>query len=119
MATILFADDDQALRDLARRALESDGHHVVVVPDGGEALQVMKSDTPPDVLVSDVDMPVMDGITLAQQALAAKPDLRVLMISGMTDRLEGIGSLPTQALATLDKPFSLEALREAVAKLLG
>ena len=118
MARILIADDDQALRDLIQRALQSDGHTVDVVGDGGEALARLDSGAVPDVLVADIDMPVVDGISLAQQALTKKPDLRVLMISGMVERLEAAKALPANRLATLQKPFTLEAARAEIAALL-
>jgi len=119
MADILIADDDEALRALVERTLHSDGHSVRVVGDGGEALERFQSGAAPNVLIADIDMPVIDGITLAGQALGLQPQLRILMISGMTERLEAANALATKNLATLQKPFTLEALRAELGKLLG
>lgn len=119
MANILIADDDQTLSELVQRTMQADGHNTEVVGDGGEALVKLKSSTAIDVLIADIDMPVMDGIALASEVLIAEPDLRVLMISGMTERLEAAKVLPGKNLATLQKPFTLEALRAEIQKLLG
>ena len=71
MARILLADDDTATRDLVRRALEADGHSVHVTQDGSEALEAVEGSGAQkfDVLVSDVEMPLLDGVALAQRAL--------------------------------------------------
>ncbi|MCH9764373.1 MAG: response regulator, partial [Alphaproteobacteria bacterium] len=114
MAHILVADDDTTLRDLVQRALESDGHAIDVVGDGSAALGHIQSGAAIDVLVADIDMPVIDGISLAKQALAVVPALRILMISGMTERLEAAKDIPAQKLAVLQKPFTLEAVRAEV-----
>ncbi len=69
MAQILLADDDAATRDLVKRALEGDGHTVTLTQDGTEALdQVKEGGLKFDLLVSDVDMPTIDGIALAEHA---------------------------------------------------
>ncbi len=119
MADILIADDDEALRALVERTLLSEGHSVQVVGDGGEALERFQSGALPDVLIADIDMPVIDGIALAGQALSMQPQLRILMISGMTERLEAAATISAVHLATLQKPFTLEALRDELGKLLG
>ncbi len=119
MAEILIADDDETLRALIERTLLADGHSVIAVGDGGEALERFQSGPMPDVLIADIDMPVIDGIALARQALSKQPQLRILMISGMTERLEAAGTIATTHLATLQKPFKLEALRAELTKLMG
>lgn len=119
MADILIADDDDALRKLMDRTLSGDGHNVTVVNDGGEAMERFQSGASPDVLIADIDMPIVDGITLAKQALQNKPQLRILMISGMTERLEAADALAASHLEILQKPFTLEALRASLAKLMA
>ena len=89
MARILLADDDAATRDLVRRALEADGHSVQVTQDGSEALECVEGSGAQkfDVLVSDVEMPLLDGVALAQRALK-QPNLRVLLMSGFAEQLD-------------------------------
>lgn len=120
MARILLADDDEATRDLVKRALEADGHHVELTQDGTEALERLTAapDTL-DVLVSDVHMPGLDGIDLAKRAIAAAPGIRLLLMSGFAEELERARALPSDRLAVLIKPFTLEQIRQAVRNLLG
>jgi CheY-like chemotaxis protein len=120
MAQILLADDDRATRDLVRRALEADGHKVTVTQDGGEALeQVKEGGLKFDLLVSDVEMPMIDGVALAERAFPLQPGLRVLLMSGFADQLDRAKDLIGPHVAVLSKPFTLEQVRDAVRKLLS
>ena len=79
----------RSTRDLVRRALEADGHSVVVTQDGSEALERLKqAGAAFDVLVSDVEMPLLDGVTLAERAFALQPKVRVLLMSGFAEQLD-------------------------------
>lgn len=120
MAHILLADDDQATRDLVRRALESDGHKVDLTQDGTEALETLTSDAGKfDVLVSDVHMPGLDGIALARRAIESRPDLKLLLMSGFAEELERAEALKSPNLGVIIKPFTLEQVRAAVRALLA
>jgi CheY-like chemotaxis protein len=120
MARILLADDDAATRELVKRALESDGHSVHVTQDGSEALDCVEGAGSQqfDVLVTDVEMPLLDGISLAQRALK-QPSLRVLLMSGFAEQLDKAKALKSSNVAVLSKPFTLEDMRASVRKLLG
>ena len=75
MARILLAEDDAATRDLVQRALGLDGHEVVVTQDGMEALEKLQAaPARVDLLITDVQMPVLDGIALAEKALARQSE---------------------------------------------
>lgn len=120
MARILLAEDDGAARALMARGLASDGHIVTEVEDGQAALDRIQADpTGLDVLVSDVEMPLLDGIELARQALALKPGLKVLLISGFAEGLEKAAGLGTAGIRRLGKPASIEKVREEVRALLA
>jgi two-component system cell cycle response regulator CpdR len=112
MAEILIADDEAATRDLMRRALEGDGHRVSVVADGSEALERLASGGI-DLLITDVQMPGLDGIKLAAKALAMHPGLRILLMSGYAEQLERGAALGGKV-GTLGKPFTLEKARAEV-----
>ncbi|MBA2125736.1 response regulator [Hyphomicrobium methylovorum] len=115
MATILLADDDAAVRDLVRRALSSEGHTVHVTQDGQEALEHMESNaTSIDLLVTDVDMPQLDGISLAEKALKLSPQLAVILMSGFTDQLERAARLRARRLLSIPKPFTLDQIKQVV-----
>lgn len=120
MARILLADDDATSRELVQRALAADGHAVDGTPDGTEALDRLTSEAAGyDVLVTDVQMPGMDGIALAEKAIAARHGLRVVLISGYAEQLERARGLGAGRVATLLKPFTLEQIRAAVRAVLG
>lgn len=117
MAQILIADDDTATCELLRRALEAEGHTVKTASDGIEALdQVGYKGLA--LLISDVQMPGMDGIELARQSLAKVPGLRVILMSGFTEQLDRAGPLSGKV-RTLAKPFTLEQARAEVRAALG
>jgi two-component system, cell cycle response regulator CpdR len=115
MARILLADDDAATRALVERALAVDGHVVTSTQDGAEALERLKAPGAFDVLISDVQMPAVDGIALAEKGLAAQPNLRVILISGFSDEIDRARHLKKSKVArVIAKPITLEGIRAAV-----
>lgn len=119
MARIILADDDKGTRDLVRRALEMDGHSVVMAEDGNEALGLL-SPGGFELLVADVQMPGLDGIELARQAVARFPAMRLVLMSGYPDVLEKARSLESNHGARLvTKPFAIERIRAEVRAALG
>lgn len=117
MARILLADDDSAARDLIARALTSDGHTVETVQDGTEALERLGTATY-DLLVTDVQMPGLDGVTLAQHALRAA-GLPIVLMSGFTTELDRASGFAPGRVHTLSKPATLEQIKATVRKALG
>lgn len=117
MARILLADDDTAGCELAARALEADGHTVVRAQDGQEALDQLARATF-DLLISDVQMPVLDGIAVAERAMASSPAIKILLVSGFTDGIERAAAMRGPRLRTVTKPFTLDGLKSEVRSLL-
>ena len=115
MARILLADDDAATRDLVKRALAIDGHAVTSTQDGTEALDAITA-TPSgfDLLISDVQMPALDGVALAEKGLAVSPGLRVILMSGFVGELDRAGHLKGKLSDVITKPFTLDQIRTAV-----
>lgn len=118
MARILLADDDGSARDLVRRALESDGHVVVAVDDGLDAEAQVRS-TVFDVVVSDVQMPGIDGIELARRILASQPLSRIILMSGLPDALDRARGLGAPEVRTISKPFTIDRIRAEVRSILA
>lgn len=114
MARILLADDEAATRDLVKRALSADGHEVVVTEDGQEALDRLMGGETFDLLLSDVQMPGLDGLSLVEKALAARPGLSVVLMSGHVGGLERAQALQSKLKATITKPFTLDQIRAVV-----
>ena len=113
MARILLAEDDAATRDLVQRALAGDGHQVTVTQDGAEALEKLQG-MPVDLLITDVQMPGLDGVALVEKALDGNPKLRVVMMSGFADELGRADHLKGKISCVITKPFTLEQIRSAV-----
>ena len=114
MARILLADDDAATRDLVQRALGLDGHDVAVTQDGAEALEKLQASARFDVLVTDVQMPGLDGVALIERSLALHPKLRVVLMSGFADEIGRATHLKAKIARIISKPFTLEQIRSAV-----
>lgn len=114
MARILLVDDDKGALATTRRALEMDGHTITTCEDGADALAALASAPAFDALVTDMQLPGLDGLALATQAHAANPALRILMISGHASVLESAGKQGIPNARTLAKPFSIDQIRMAV-----
>jgi len=112
---ILLTEDDDSVRSFVSRALELDGHRVETACDGVEALErLTESDGGYDLLVSDVKMPLMDGIALAHQAANQWPGLPILLMTGFADQRERAQDLSQVIRDVVTKPFTLQQIREAV-----
>ena len=115
MARILLAEDDDSVRAFVRRALELDGHAVTAVEDGAIALEVLDDDEAGfDLLVSDIKMPIMDGIALALNVARDRPDLPILLMTGYADQRERAHGLDQIVRDVVSKPFTLADIRRAV-----
>jgi two-component system, cell cycle response regulator CpdR len=115
MARILLAEDEEALRALCARALVTDGHEVEAACDGSEALDLLvREDGRFDLLVTDIRMPIMDGIALALAAARDYSDLTILLMTGYADQRERANGLDAIIHDVIAKPFTLASLRGAV-----
>jgi PAS domain S-box-containing protein len=116
--TLLVVDDQEKLRGLMARALESLGYTVLAAADADEALTIAKSfDGRIDAIITDVVMPKVSGPELAHQLAAVCPEARVLYVSGYTDHANVRERLLQPASKMLQKPFSTAALGNKVREL--
>ena len=113
--TILIVEDETALRELARELLEANGYKVIEAERGEKAIQLVEhSQTPIDLLLTDVVMPGIGGKQLAKRLLELRPGLHVLYMSGYTDDvIYNRGVLPENTLL-LPKPFTRAVLLRRV-----
>lgn len=119
MARILLVEDDDSVRAFVKRALEFDGHDVTPVEDGATALEVLQRENGAFALmVSDIKMPVMDGIALALNSARDYPELPILLMTGYADQRERAHGLDQLVRDVVLKPFSLADIRLAVGKAL-
>lgn len=115
MARILLTEDDEAVRSFVKRALELDGHSVEAVEDGGEAVESLSREQGAfDLLLTDIKMPVMDGIALALHTARDYPDMPILMMTGFADQRERANGLESLVHDVITKPFSLADIRKVV-----
>jgi two-component system, cell cycle response regulator CpdR len=120
MARVLIADDEDSMRALVARAVAMDGHDITSAQDGAEALEIlMREDGGFDLLLTDIQMPVMDGIALALTAARDFPELTILLMTGFADQRERASNLNAIVHDVITKPFSVHDLRTAVADALA
>ncbi len=114
---ILIADDEPNLRRVLGAQLTRDGHEVHLVADGREALSVLKENHI-DLLITDLKMPVLNGMALLKEALAHTPSLPVILITAHGTVDTAVEALKTGAFDYVTKPFDQEELRTIVRKAL-
>ena len=117
MIRILLAEDDDSMRVYLARALERTGYHVVAVDNGAAAIPLLQSE-PFDLLLTDIVMPEMDGIELAQKAAEIAPDIRVMFITGFAAVALKAGRKTPDA-KVLSKPFHLRDLVAEVERMVA
>ena len=120
MSRVLIVDDEESMRLLVARAIAMDGHEIATASDGAEALDIL---TGPnglfDLLLTDIQMPIMDGIALALTAARDFPQLTILLMTGFADQRERASGLNAIAHDVISKPFSVADIRTAVADALA
>lgn len=121
MKTIVLVEDDDVVRTLTAEVLQEFGYRVQALRDGTAALQVLRSDQPVDLLMSDIGLPGMDGRELVQNARQVRPTLPVLFASGYDERelLEEVRSRDAgAATASIVKPYDFALLARRLSELL-
>jgi len=118
-ATILLVEDEDLVRSLSRRVLESCGYAIIEAVDGIEALEILEeSEISIDLLITDVVMPRMGGPELAEKLLERMPNLPILFASGYTDdAIVRHGVLQTNV-NFIQKPFTIDDVARKVRDLL-
>lgn len=113
MARILVVDDEPDVRMYVERALRIDGHEVTATFDGFAALAALREKSY-DLLLTDIAMPGMDGISLSLQTERDFPNMRILLMTGYAHERQRAHNLDELVHEVLSKPFDLETLRERV-----
>src|ERR1700712_5377240 len=99
------------MRTLVARAIAMDGHEIVTAEDGAEALEILVRDEGAfDLLLTDIKMPVMDGIALALAAARDFPNLKILLMTGFADQRERASGLNAIVHDVGTNPFSVAAI---------
>jgi EAL domain-containing protein (putative c-di-GMP-specific phosphodiesterase class I)/CheY-like chemotaxis protein len=114
---LLVIDDDRLMRKQLGRLLNGKGYEAIVAQDGAEAQEIFAQATF-DLVLTDVNMPKVDGITVLKQIRERDPDLPVIMFTGSPSSASAIGALQLRATAYLTKPINPGRLVEEIAKAL-
>ncbi len=122
MKRILVVDDEQQICSLLTQMLEHEGFEVDTAENGVQGLE-MVSKKAYDIVITDMIMPVKDGLKLIMELVRDYPDLKILAISGggaiKAERYLTMAGYLGDEIATLEKPFTLETLLSRVHQLLG
>jgi two-component system, cell cycle response regulator CpdR len=113
VARILVAEDDAAVSTFVARALRHKGHDVTAVSDGSAALSALAFDSF-ELLLTDIVMPNLDGITLALKASKDHPAMKILLMTGFASERQRAHNLEALIHRVIEKPFSLEQICAAV-----
>ncbi len=120
MSRVLIVDDEESMRLLVARAVAMDGHDITTASDGAEALEILgRTDIPFELMLTDIQMPVMDGIALALSAARDFPNVTILLMTGYAEQRERASGLNAIAHDVISKPFSVADIRTAVADALA
>jgi len=120
MPRVLIADDEASMRALVARAIAMDGHETLTAQDGAEALEILTREGGAfDLLLTDIQMPIMDGIALALSAARDFPDLTILLMTGFADQRERASNLDALVHDVITKPFSVADIRTTIADALA
>jgi two-component system response regulator MprA len=115
---ILVVDDERAVRESLRRALELEGYEIELAGDGSEALYRLESNEEPDAMILDVLMPGVDGLEVCRRLRGSGSRLPVLMLTARTEVEDRVAGLDAGADDYVTKPFALEELLARVRALL-
>lgn len=118
MANILLVEDDVAARDMLQHALTNDGHTVTTAGDGQDVLDGRLA-AGVDIVVSDISMPSVDGITLAETLIALDPNLPIVLMSAIADELKRAQNIGGGKVRVIGKPVTLEQLKSEIGGLLS
>ncbi len=116
--TILLVEDEDMVRAVAERALTRQGYTVMTAENGEAALDLLNRNGRPDLLISDVVMPTMDGPTMVRHVRDRYPDLPIIFMSGYAEE-QLRKSIDLDNVAFLPKPFSVQQLAEAARDVLA
>jgi signal transduction histidine kinase/CheY-like chemotaxis protein len=117
--TVLVVDDEAAVRMLVVEVLSDLGYAVIEAPDGVEGMNILQSDQPVDLLITDIGLPGgIDGIELSAAARASRLDIKILWITGYAENMARARGNGEADVPTLKKPFALQELADCVSTIM-
>jgi PAS domain S-box-containing protein len=117
--TVVVIEDELAVRELVLDVLSDLGYHALEAVDGPSGLKILQSDARIDLLVTDVGLPGMNGRQVAEAARQARPDLKVLFITGYAENAAITNGFLAPGMEMMTKPFAVEALAARIRDMIG
>jgi len=116
---VLIVDDSLIIREAIHKHLKNFDIEVVgTAEDGKVALEIFKN-SDPDVVTLDITMPELDGLTVLEEMLKIKSDVKVMVVTALSDKATGLKAIKLGAKSFLPKPFTPEKLQESFQRLVG
>jgi CheY-like chemotaxis protein len=115
---ILIVDDEPTIVEFVDRVLRGAAYETRTASSGLEALQVVETSAPFDLIVADVNMPELSGPEMISRVRMRQPDVRVLYLTGFNDQLFAARNILWEGEAYLDKPTTMDGLLQAVSLIL-
>lgn len=112
---ILAVDDERGMRDLLRKVLSKEGYEVITAEDGEEGLNLIKENSF-DIVIADLDMPIMNGIEMIKRAKDFDPNITIIIITAYASIESAVEALKLGAYDYLIKPFEIDELKIIVKK---
>jgi len=117
MSSILIVDDEQSMRDFLAIMLKKEGHEVVTVEDGDEAIKAIEKDIY-DLVITDIKMPGIDGLQVLRSVKRVSPNTLVIVITAYSSTEDAVFAIKQGALDYITKPFEIERIKLVIKKAL-
>src|SRR5690606_10215886 len=111
---VWVVDDDESIRWVLEKSLKREDMQVISFPGAAELLDALSEAPAPDVLISDIRMPGVDGLTLMARVRAAHPDLPVIIMTAHSDLDAAVAAYKGGAFEYLPKPFDVDSVADLV-----
>ncbi|MCB0283724.1 MAG: response regulator [Calditrichaeota bacterium] len=116
---ILIVDDSSIIRKIIVKSVLEDQFEISGVAGNGlQALELFREKMP-DIVTLDITMPEMDGLSVLEQMIQIKPEVKVIVVSALTDKATGIKAIKMGAKSFVPKPFTTDDLQKTILKLAG
>jgi len=117
--TVLVVEDDSAVRLIISDVLRELGYSCIEAADGQAAIPMLMSNTPLDLLITDVGLPGLNGRKIAEIARQHRPDMKILFVTGYAEGATGQAPFLEPGMELMTKPFALDALALKIREMVG
>ena len=116
---VLIVDDSLIIREAIHKHLKQFNIEVVGTAENGKIALELFKETDPDVVTLDITMPELDGLTVLKEMLIIKSDIKVMVVTALSDKATGLKAIKLGAKSFLPKPFTPDKIRESFQRLVG